>query len=356
MEIKNSIYKALVHLKIYELARKIYHKLNGTNIRVKSILKNETKYSFDKTSSVDAFVGALKISIHGIEKALVKNNMNYKNLKSQCVSIINRLDKFLSENSNYPLNSDIVKETVGITPLLLNESKNTYDCKTVKEKLTEFQEKYNIMKQEYHNIAILRINNDLNYLDWEQYKKFAKSRHSVRETMKEIIPFDEIREIVSLAQICPSERNRQSVKVYYTSESEKIRNLFPDLHVTKDISNILIVTVSKSYYSSNDVLQPWIDGGIFLESMVMAMHAHHLGTCLFQCIKNTKRYYETKKAANIPDNEDIVAFIGYGRLKEQYQVISTHRKEIDEVLIDFSSISSLGWVLNNNIIHSGYAA
>ena len=356
MEIKNSISKALVHLKIYELTRKIYHKLNGTNIRVKSILKNETKYSFDKTSSVDAFVGALKISIHGIEKALVKNNMNYKNLKSQCVSIINRLDKFLSENSNYPLNSDIVKETVGITHLLLNESKNTYDCKTVKEKLTEFQEKYNIMKQEYHNIAILRINNDLNYLDWEQYKKFAKSRHSVRETMKEIIPFDEIREIVSLAQICPSECNRQSVKVYYTSESEKIRNLFPDLHVTKDISNILIVTVSKSYYSSNDVLQPWIDGGIFLESMVMAMHAHHLGTCLFQCIKNTKRYYETKKAANIPDNEDIVAFIGYGRLKEQYQVISTHRKEIDEVLIDFSSISSLGRVLNNNIIHSGYAA
>ena len=331
----------LEHFKIYGHMRKIYHKFNGYNTRIKSILNEEIKYSFDKFSSVDSFVATLKLSIHGIEKKLIKNSNNYKALENQCLNIISRLDEFLSNHPNYPLNSDIVKETVGITNLLINESKNSYDCSIAKIKLKEFQEEYDITEQGYHKIEILqKASSDLNWLDWKEYGEFVKSRHSIRETTKEIIPFDEIKEIVSLAQICPSECNRQSIKVYYTAESEKIRNLFPDPLVTKDIANILIVTVNKSYYSSTDVLQPWIDGGIFLESMVMAIHAHHLGACLFQCIKNTKRYYETKKVANIPDNEDIVAFIGYGRLKEQYHVISTHRKEVEEVLVDFSRDTS----------------
>ena len=37
------------------------------------------------------------------------------------------------------------------------------------------------------------------------------------------------------------------------------------------------------------------------------------------------------------ENEDIVAFIGYGRLKNEYKVISSHRKEVDEVLVDFTN-------------------
>lgn len=334
----NMIVKMLLkRLKIYGHARNMYYKLNRINKRVESILEEETKYSFDKISSTDSFIGSLKISIHGIEKALIKDNQNYKHLENQCLNIISRLDEFLSKHPNYPLNSDIVKETVGITNLLINESKNSYNCSPAKTKLKEFQDKHDITEQEYHRIAILqKASSELNWLNWKEYGEFVKSRHSIRETTKEIISFDEIREIVSIAQICPSECNRQSIKIYYTAESEKIRNLFPDPQVTKDIANILIVTVNKTYYSSTEILQPWIDGGIFLESMVMAMHAHHLGACLFQCIKNTKRYYETKKVANIPDNEDIVAFIGYGRLKEQYHVISTHRKEVEEVLVDFS--------------------
>ena len=45
-----------------------------------------------------------------------------------------------------------------------------------------------------------------------------------------------------------------------------------------------------------------------------------------------------KNRIGIPENEDIVAFIGYGYLKDTYPVISSHRKEIEEVLMEVDMI------------------
>lgn len=336
---KEKIKKVLKALHLYEPARKLVHAKNKveTNNRVQSVLGEETKYAFDRVHNLDAATGSLKISIHGIEKSLVKGKKNYQILEKQCISIIDKVSSILIEYDGTSIDSDIVKEAVGMSHLLINEADGVYSCDSLKQKLDEFYSKFSISDLNYHDIKILHENKEnLNWIDAELYRKYVECRHSVRETTDDVIPYDEIREVVSVAQICPSACNRQSTKVYYTSDSEKIRNLFPDQSVSKDIYNILIVTVNKSYYASSEVLQPWIDGGIFLESMIMALHSHRLGACLFQCLKGTKRYYEVKQAVGIPENEDIVAFIGYGRLKNEYKVISSHRKEVDEVLVDFT--------------------
>ena len=336
---KEKIKKVLKAVHLYEPARKLVHakRRAGTNNRVQSVLAEETKWAFDKVSNFDGATGSLKISIHGIEKSLVKGNKNYQNLEKQCISIIDKATSILSERDGDSVDSDIIKESVGMSQLLINESSDVYDCASLKQKLDEFYSKFSISDLNYHDIKILHENKEnLNWIDAGAYKKYVECRHSVRETTQEIISYNEMKEIVSVAQICPSACNRQPTKVYYTSDSEKIRKLFPDPVVSKDIYNILVVTVNKSYYATSEVLQAWIDGGIFLESMIMALHSHRLGACLFQCLKGTKRYYEVKQAVGIPENEDIVAFIGYGRLKNEYKVISSHRKEVDEVLVDFT--------------------
>lgn len=337
---KEKIKKALKALHLYEPARKLVHAKNKveTNNRVQSVLGEETKYAFDRVHNLDAATGSLKISIHGIEKSLVKGSKNYQNLEKQCISIIDKASAILTEYDGTSVDSDIVKEAVGMSHLLIIESAGVYDCASLRQKLDEFYSKFNISDLNYHEIRILNEKKEnIDWIDAGEYRRYVESRHSVRETTKEIISIDEMREIVSVARICPSACNRQSTKVYYTSDSEKIRALFPDPVVTRDIYNILVVTVNKSYYATSEVLQAWIDGGIFLESMIMALHSHRLGSCLFQCLKGTKRYYEVKKAVGIPENEDIVSFIGYGRLKDEYKVISSHRKEVDEVLVDFTN-------------------
>lgn len=346
---KEKIKNVLKTVHLYELARKLVHVKNiaETNKRVQTVLSVETKYAFDKVHSCDGAIGSLKLSIHGIEKSLVKGNKNYQNLEKQCISIIDKATSILNEYDNVSFDSDIVKEAVGMSHLLINESSGVYDCASLKQKLAEFYSKFNISDLDYHDINIICENKEnLDWIDDGTYRKYVECRHSVRETTKEIISYDEMKEIVSVAQICPSACNRQSTKVYYTSDSEKIRKLFPDPVVTKDIYNILVVTVNKSYYATSEVLQSWIDGGIFLESIIMSLHSHRLGACLFQCLKGTKRYYEVKAAVGIPENEDIVSFIGYGRLKNEYKVISSHRKEVDEVLINFTNKLKMGGGIN----------
>lgn len=350
-ERKEKIKKVLKTFHLYEPVRKIVAVKNGvaTNNRVKTVLDEEIKYSSDKTKKLDSLIGSLKITIHGIEKALVKGKKNYQILEKQCISIIDKVSSILTEYDGTSIDSDIVKEAVGMSHLLINEADGVYSCDSLKQKLDRFYSAFKIAELDYRDIRILHADKEhLDWIDAELYRKYVECRHSVRETTDDVIPYDEIREVVSVAQICPSACNRQSTKVYYTSDSEKIRNLFPDQSVSKDIYNILIVTVNKSYYASSEVLQPWIDGGIFLESMIMALHSHRLGACLFQCLKGTKRYYEVKQAVGIPENEDIVAFIGYGRLKNEYKVISSHRKEVDEVLVDFTGGGYSLKTSNNN--------
>lgn len=338
-DIRDKMVSALKKLHLYEPMKKIIkgRLRRETNKRVKSILNEEAAYALDCYDSIDSIVGSLKISVHGIEKSLVKSNRNFLNLETQCTRLIGKVQDLVYQY-HYPVASDIVREVIGISDLLILECGDSYGCETLKKQLADFQTKFHVSIPEGH---VIRIQNkcasELDFIDADEYQSFVKSRHSIREMKNDVVPYEEIKEIVEIAQICPSACNRQSTKAYYTSDSEKIRKLFPDPAVTKDIYNILIVTVNKSYYSTNEALQAWIDGGIFLESMVMAMHSHRLGTCLFQCLKNTKRYYQVKEAVGIPENEDIVAFIGYGRLKDEYKVISTHRKEVDEVLVDFTN-------------------
>ena len=328
--------KVLKKLHLFNFVKKIVgrkeHK--ATSDRVGTILAEETSFSFDKIESIDAFVGSLKIRIHGVEKNLVKGGRKYELLERQCFGILDDMDTFLSKFNSYPVDSDIVKEVIGICKLVMVESEGKFDCSRLVSEVDIFCRKHGLDITKGHDINILSKNpNDLYWIDSSKYEDFVMTRFSVRETTNEIISVEEIKEIVSIAQQCPSACNRQSTKVYYLVDSEQMRLLFPDPAVTKDIHNLLIVTVNKSYYSTAEVLQAWIDGGIFLESMVMALHSHHLGACLFQCMKNTKRYTDVKKVVNIPDNEDIVAFIGYGKLKNEYKVISKHRKEINEVLV-----------------------
>lgn len=339
MKSREKLIAALKKFHLYESVRTLvdFRNRKEVNKRVKSVLAQEITYAFDCMESAEAIVGSLKIGVHVIEKNLVKANRNYSNMESRCLRLIDQV-RCLVSRYQYPVSSDIVREVIGISNLLCYECRDSYGCETLKKTLNDFVSELHVSISDGHEI---RIQNkkavELDFIDADDYQSFVKSRHSIREMKKDIVSYEEIKEIVEIAQICPSACNRQSTKVYYTSDSEKLRKLFPDSFVTKDIYNMLLVTVNKSYYSTNEALQAWIDGGIFLESMVMAMHSHRLGTCLFQCLKNTKRYYQVKEAVGIPENEDIVAFIGYGRLKDEYKVISTHRKEVDEVLVDFTN-------------------
>lgn len=133
---------------------------------------------------------------------------------------------------------------------------------------------------------------------------------------------------------CPSSCNRQPWLVYY-SENKDLGIYKPDPAVSKDIHNFLIVTVNNSLFSQNELFQSWINGGIFLNSIIMAIHARGMGACLFQEIKNSEHCKKIKRLADIPESQDIVALIGFGYLLDNYKIIDTHRKRVEDVLVKY---------------------
>ena len=329
MLIKQSIKKILQKLHLYNFAVRIISKSKPS--RVKTILKSETKFSFNVGNENKIKLHAqIRLVIHTIEKMTVKNKGSEKFYELQLTNLY-RLVSLLIKKYDYSLNGDAVVETIGITDMILS----IVDSEVIQKMRQDFIDNNNLKDVKPRNINISSINSFTYPFNFEGYSTFVKERHSIREFENRIVEKDVVKDIVNIAKICPSECNRQTCKVYYTKDQDKLRKLYPDPIVTKDIYNMLIITVDKSSYSMQEVLQPWIDGGIFAESMIMAIHAKGLGACLFQCIKETKRYESIKQLANIPKNEDIVCFVGFGYLKDSIKFISTHRKDTNDILLEY---------------------
>lgn len=310
--------------------------IDSCSDNTKKILAEETIFAVDNLSdtSLEHLVFMIRMIIHEIEKNLVKGNdkiVNSKKLKE----LLEYTQKVISLYPDYPKNGDVIVESLGIIQTFIEKEPDEQEFKSIKDEFINQNGLQNIDCRAIRIIRDKKANHETGVLDWDDYNTFIRCRHSIREFSSKSVDFDLVREIVRTAQICPSECNRQTCKVYYSQDCEKSTKYRPDPMVTKDIYNFLIVTVNKSMYSSHEVLQPWIDGGIFLESLVLAIHAKGLGSCLFQQIKETELYNNIKENAGISENEDIVALIGFGYLLDDFPVVETHRKDVDEVLVKY---------------------
>lgn len=303
--------------------------------KTKLSIEDEYKYSSNFVpESKDALYGKIRLIIHNIEKNIVKGNIPKKD---GVFSLISFTEKLIKKYPDYPKSGDAVIETIGIVRTVINTGKiSNEDYILLENELNRF-----ILENNLENVTP-QIINIQNIKDKDkptnisvQYDDIVKSRHSIRNYTTDIVEEKLLKDIVRIALICPSACNRQPCKVYYTKEPEKIREFFPDKWVTKDVYNLLIVTVNKSFYSIGELYQPWIDGGIFIESLIMAIHSRGLGACLFQYLKSNNNYTKFKETVNIPENEDIVCCVGLGYLLDDYCIIETHRKKVDEMMVEY---------------------
>ncbi|MGQ9370032.1 nitroreductase family protein [Azospirillum sp. ST 5-10] len=167
---------------------------------------------------------------------------------------------------------------------------------------------------------------------------FFATRHSVRQFSGEEVAMETVARAVRMAQRTPSVCNRQAWKVHAFSEpAQKARVLsfqngnrgFGD-----QASKLLVVTADLQHFTSvGERFQCWIDGGLFAMSLVYALHALGLGTCMlnWSVVKETDR--AMRAAAGIPDNEVVIMMIAVGHLPERLSVAHSHRKPLDEVLV-----------------------
>lgn len=176
-------------------------------------------------------------------------------------------------------------------------------------------------------------------LDLEQNQYFIQSRHSIRSYEKQSVDAETLQKVIELASCAPSACNRQPTKVYVTTEPGKVKEVSTLIPGNKgfedEVPNWAIVTADRRLFNTGEPLQWYINGGIYLSYLIEAFHVYHIGSCIFQIPVGHSNTPAIRRAASIPQNEAIIAAIGFGYAKRENKFVSATRRPVDEVLVKF---------------------
>ncbi|WP_051252105.1 nitroreductase family protein [Rhizobium etli] len=169
------------------------------------------------------------------------------------------------------------------------------------------------------------------------YAGFVRTRYSVRHFTGESVSPDAVRRAVDLAIKTPRTCNREMRRVYAVYEPNMRDHLLTFHDGNRGFGHklgaVLIVAADlRELYEIHERNQAWIDGGLFAMSLLYALHAARLGTCMLNWSVDCEQDQLLRKEFNIADYEVIVTFIGVGHLKDNFEVAASPAPSVDDIL------------------------
>jgi nitroreductase len=166
---------------------------------------------------------------------------------------------------------------------------------------------------------------------------FFESRYSVRQFSSAPVSKADIEFATLAAQKSPAVCNRQFGKVYaYTDRSEISRLLSIQGGANgfgEGLTGLAVITTNlRSYWNDGQRNQAWVDGGLFAMSFMLGLHARGLGAIALNWSKGPARDQLLRLEADIPQDEVIIMFVGFGNLKDEFRVASSPRLPLNEAL------------------------
>ena len=297
--------------------------------RVKSAI-NAAKNDWYKTKPTNQTEREQKIyfvlmSVHMLEKALVMNNtkyldaVNYDNLIQNIADLI---DSGVSADSF---------ETAGSAAIIKSALNSLSGHEDSKNKLDSLIAKYNIPENLFKGGCERFTKSEILKYTPQNWREFVRARHSVRRFKDSIISREIINEIINDAKYYPSACNRQPCRVYYSTNPEItakiLRNCDGFVSGAGGVHNCFIVTCDRSLLNQAELNdQELLNSGIFLGYLVMSIHAHGLGSCLFQFLQVNRRQELIKREFGIKSSEIIAAFVGFGELEDEIITACAQRR------------------------------
>ena len=168
------------------------------------------------------------------------------------------------------------------------------------------------------------------------FSRFIGSRHSIREYEKRPLDEKEVKRAVEIANQSPSACNRQPSHVYFTNQPAvvaKIDDLITGSSGFKgEVPNYMVLTTDRAYFSYEEQYQWYINGGIYLAYLSLALHAQGIGHCIMQWKAFYKTEEKLKQLLGISKTEAIIAIIGCGYFKDDIKCIRAQRKTAEDSL------------------------
>ncbi len=169
------------------------------------------------------------------------------------------------------------------------------------------------------------------------FGRFVQARSSVRHFTGEPVSPEVVTTAVRQSIKTPRTCNREARRVYAAYDPE-LRDHLLSYHSGNrgfghKLGVVLVVTVDlRELDMIGERNQGWVDGGLFAMTLVFALHAAGLGTCMLNWSQDCDGDRRLRGAFNITDHEIVITLIGAGHVPDEFEVTASPAPDVDKVL------------------------
>ncbi len=218
--------------------------------------------------------------------------------------------------------------------------------KEYKRKNIEYGYKDDVINKRIENLkgdsnelgGTITIENNTSAIRSMNYEEFVKSRHSVRHFSTEPVKKEAIEKAIGLAQHTPSACNRQGWRTIVVEDKNVLENILKNQNGNRGFGQeidkmLLVVADLRAQQKSRELHQVFIDGGMYAQSVLMALHYEGIATIPLSASLNTKQERNIRKFLNLHKAEQLIIFIGVGNYLDKTVTTRSERKTSAEVYI-----------------------
>lgn len=319
---------------IYKLQNKITRSIERVKEKrkLKSAIANENRGGYDQTE-----LNLLLLS-HSLEKGMGIENTRIGFGKEKAKRLLEEVTIFTSHTEmpeiSYAYNEamSVLKSYIQFTTdngVVISEIEKCYE---------ELNNRYAHIKQ---NAGYEIVDTEKMYreIKCDSSSSFLESRHSFRSYDKRPVEKEIMEKILMVASSAPSACNRQPIKVFWTNSNSSVARLSEVIPGNKgfenEIPNWAIIAVDRAMFGEQECLQWYVNGGIYASYLVLAMHAFHIGSCIFQIPISWNGISDIRTIAGIPNRFSITCAIGFGYPKDKVKCLCSARKPVSEYNTQF---------------------
>jgi nitroreductase len=294
-------------------------------------IKHSSVFTINTQQKIE---GKINYYYHSIEKGLINEQIRYKFGALKINKLIHLLKIWLDRNYDIS-NSQFIAACSVLVKYYHLHNENKIDISAI---LAESD--YHLFEPYYDENVGGTINyNKTKYFQHSsgKFDLFSDSRHSVRHFNGVMVSPEKIEEVIKIAKNAPSVCNRQSVNIKLVNSpdlTQQVLRIQNWMSATANTVNKLILVTSNlnSFVSEVERNQMFIDGGIFLQNVLYALHYHKIAACPLNWSKPFFYDKRLRKLLKLNPSDRVIAVVAIGYPPDEFKVPFSKRKEISEIL------------------------
>lgn len=168
-------------------------------------------------------------------------------------------------------------------------------------------------------------------------QQLALRRRSVRAFAPDPVPEEVLRQAVEIAQLAPSVCNRQTCQVIALRDPELKRKALAYQNGNRGFGHlaplVLLITANETdFFDATERHQPYMDGGLFTMSLLLALEAQGVSSCCLNWCATPRNDKAVHRVFGIAANVRIVTMMAVGYAAPDCQVPRSPRRATGSVL------------------------